>query len=130
MLEVGITSHYTLHNLQHVVSTPLSQFLTDPSTTYRPAEPERGSRFKQVHWMSGKGELIEARVISLVESVALRKVALDESLLDSGLIDSIAAVDLALQIEQEFCIVIPAEKIHEYMRTARSLVAYVLASHH
>lgn len=78
--------------------------------------------------MSDKDDLIEARVLGLVESAALRKVALEEPLLDSGLIDSISAVDLALQIEHEFGVVVPAEKIHEHLRNVSALTRYVVAS--
>ena len=76
------------------------------------------------------GDELEERILGLVAKTALKKVGLDEPLLESGLVDSISAVDLALQVEAEFGIEIPAEQIHEHLRTARSLVAYVLASHH
>ena len=70
----------------------------------------------------------EARVLRMVEGVTLKKVDLDEPLLDSGLVDSISAVDLALQMEAEFGVDMPAERIHEYMRTVRTLADHV-ASH-
>ena len=70
----------------------------------------------------------ESRVLKMVEGVTLKKVGLDEPLLESGLVDSISAVDLALQMETEFGVDMPAERIHEYMRTVRALVAHV-ASH-
>ena len=70
----------------------------------------------------------EARVLRMVEGIALKKVDLDEPLLDSGLVDSISAVDLALQMEAEFGVDMPAERIHEYMRTVRTLADHV-ASH-
>lgn len=75
-------------------------------------------------------ESIERKVLELVESIAMRKVTPDELLLDSGLVDSISAVDLVLQVEAEMGVEIPAEKIHEHLRTARSLASYVLATHH
>ena len=73
---------------------------------------------------------VENKVLALVEGIALRKVTLDELLLDSGLVDSITAVDLVLQVEVEMGVEIPAEKIHEHLRTTRSLVSYVIAAHH
>ena len=76
---------------------------------------------------SGK---VEGRLLQLVEAVALRKVAMDEPLLDSGLVDSISAVDLALQVEAELGVPMPSEMIHEHMRTLRTLTSYVLATHH
>jgi D-alanine--poly(phosphoribitol) ligase subunit 2 len=76
---------------------------------------------------SGK---IEKRLFELVEAVTFRKVAMDEPLLDSGLVDSISAVDLALQVEAELGVAMPSEKIHEHMRTLRTLTSYVLATRH
>ena len=67
----------------------------------------------------------EARVLMMVEEVTLKKVDLDEPLLDSGLVDSISAVDLALQMEAEFGVEMPAARIHEYMRTVRTLADHV-----
>lgn len=69
----------------------------------------------------------EAQVLRMVEGVAMKKVGLDEPLLDSGLVDSISAVDLALMMEAEFGVAMPAERIHEYMRTARTLADHVAA---
>ncbi len=73
---------------------------------------------------------IEKQILNMVEGITLRKVSPDELLLDSGLVDSITAVDFVLQIETELGVQIPAEKIHEYLRTTRSLVSYVVATHH
>ncbi len=73
---------------------------------------------------------IASKITQIVEGIALRKVSLDEPLLTSGLVDSISAVDLALQMEAEFGIQMPAEKIHEYMETTNTLIGYVLASRH
>lgn len=74
-------------------------------------------------------ESIESKILDIVEGVIFKRVTPDEPLLESGLVDSIAAVDLALQVESELGIEIPAEKIHEHLRTARSLASYVLATH-
>jgi len=73
-------------------------------------------------------EELKIKLLKMVQGVALRKVALDEPLLESGLVDSISAVDLALQLEAEFGVSLPALHIHEYMRTVRTLADYV-ASH-
>ena len=75
------------------------------------------------------GEL-ENRILQLVAKTAMKNVGLDEPLLDSGLVDSISAVDLALEVEAEFGIELPAEKIHEYLYSARTLAEYVAAFHH
>lgn len=73
---------------------------------------------------------IARKVTEIVEAVTLRKVGPDEPLLSSGLVDSISAVDLALQMEAEFGITMPAEKIHECMETTRTLIGYVIATYH
>ena len=73
-------------------------------------------------------EELKNKLLDLVQGITLRKVDVDEPLLESGLVDSISAVDLALQMEAEFGIPMPAERIHEYMRTVRTLAEHV-ASH-
>jgi len=74
-------------------------------------------------------EALKTKLLEMVQGIALREGGLDEPLLDSGLVDSISAVDLALQMEAEFGVDMPAERIHEYMRTVRTLADHVLASH-
>lgn len=78
--------------------------------------------------MRGMSEELESKLMEMVQGVALRKVGVDEPLLESGLVDSISAVDLALQMEAQFGVRMPAERIHEYMRTVRTLADYVLTS--
>lgn len=73
-------------------------------------------------------EELKNRLLEMVQEITLKKVDLDEPLLDSGLVDSISAVDLALQMEAEFGVAMPAERIHEYMRTVRTLANHVLSS--
>ena len=75
-------------------------------------------------------ETIENQILDIVEAIVFKRVAPDELLLESGLVDSITAVDLVLLVESELGVEIPAEKIHEHLRTARSLASYVLATHH
>lgn len=79
--------------------------------------------------MGDMPEELKTKLLELVQGITLRKVDVDEPLLESGLVDSISAVDLALQMEAEFGVSMPAERIHEYMRTVRTLADHVLASH-
>ena len=72
-------------------------------------------------------EELKTKLLAMVQGITLRKVDVDEPLLESGLVDSISAVDLALQMEAEFGVAMPAERIHEYMRTVRTLADHVLA---
>lgn len=68
---------------------------------------------------------IETRVIQIISEVAMKTVSLDEPLFDSGLIDSILAVDLALRIESDFNCPIPPQEITEHMASPRALISYV-----
>jgi D-alanine--poly(phosphoribitol) ligase subunit 2 len=72
------------------------------------------------------GSETEGRILEIVSEVAMKNVSLDDRLIDSNLIDSIAAVDLALRIETEFRCQIAPQEIAEHMQTARALVTYVL----
>lgn len=69
---------------------------------------------------------IENRILEIVSEITLTKVGIDDYLLEAGLIDSVAAVDLALRIEEEFHCSIPPQEIAQHMKTTRALVTYVL----
>lgn len=69
---------------------------------------------------------IEKRILEIVSDIAMTSVSMDDQLLDTNLIDSIAAVNLALQIEDEFHCSIPPQEIMERIKTTRSLVEYVI----
>lgn len=70
-------------------------------------------------------EELKNKLLEMVQGITMKRVDVDEPLLESGLVDSISAVDLALQMEAEFGVVMPAERIHEYMRTVRTLAEHV-----
>ncbi len=72
-------------------------------------------------------ENIEAEILAIVESVIFKSVGADASLVKSGLVDSMAAVDIALAIEDKFSCAIPAPEIAEIMETAKSMAKYVAA---
>ncbi|MEO6984358.1 MAG: acyl carrier protein [Paralcaligenes sp.] len=72
-------------------------------------------------------ENIEAEILAIVESVIFKSVGADVSLVKSGLVDSMAAVDIALAIEDKFSCAIPAPEIAEIMETAKSMAKYVAA---
>lgn len=58
-------------------------------------------------------ESIESKIPDIVEGTLFKRVGPHEPLLES-----------------EWGVEIPAEKIHEPLRTARSLASHVLATHH
>lgn len=68
----------------------------------------------------------ENRILDIIAQIAMKSVSLDDRLIDSNLIDSITAVDLALRIETEFRCQIQPHEIAEHMQTPRTLVAYVV----
>jgi D-alanine--poly(phosphoribitol) ligase subunit 2 len=69
----------------------------------------------------------EIRILKLIENAIRIKITLDQPLLESGLVDSITAVDIVLAVEAEFGITIPATEIGDRLKTARALVDYVAA---
>lgn len=58
---------------------------------------------------------LQFKVMEILRETIQRDVGLDEALLTSGLIDSIGAVDLVLNIEKEFGVEIPAIEIPEHL---------------
>ncbi len=72
-------------------------------------------------------ENIETEILAIVESVIFKSVTSDASLVKSGLVDSMAAVDIALAIEDKFACAIPAPEIAEIMETAKNMTEYVAA---
>ncbi|GGC03337.1 hypothetical protein GCM10007205_10680 [Oxalicibacterium flavum] len=71
---------------------------------------------------------IEARVAELIEGVVLSKVDTDTLLVESGLIDSLAAVDVALAVEREFGCKIPPTEIDVHLESISTLADFI-ASH-
>lgn len=70
---------------------------------------------------------LEAEILAIVESVILKPVTADASLVKSGLVDSMAAVDITLAIEDKYGCAIPAPEIAEIMETVQSIRGYVAA---
>ncbi|AVS74509.1 acyl carrier protein [Paracidovorax cattleyae] len=70
---------------------------------------------------------IEAQLADMIQAAVLKKVAPDTLLLESGLLDSVAAVDLMLAIEGRFGCTVPITEVEEHLRSLRTLSAYVAA---
>ncbi|HEV7164524.1 MAG TPA: acyl carrier protein [Gammaproteobacteria bacterium] len=68
---------------------------------------------------------VESEVLNILQEATKTKISLDQPLLDSGLVDSIAAVDIALAVESALGVTIPATEIGEQLKTARTLIEYV-----
>jgi len=65
------------------------------------------------------------RISMLVESVILTSVDNDALLLESGLVDSLSAVDVAVAVEREFHCRIPASEIDVHMESIDALTRFV-----
>ncbi|WP_053845309.1 acyl carrier protein [Paracidovorax avenae] len=70
---------------------------------------------------------IEAQLADMIQAAVLKKVAPDTLLLESGLLDSVAAVDLMLAIEGRFGCTVPITEVEEHLRSLRTLSTYVAA---
>ncbi len=70
---------------------------------------------------------IESQLADMIHAAILKKVDPDTLLLESGLLDSVAAVDLMLAIEARFGCTVPLTEVEEHLRSLRTLSEYVAA---
>ena len=70
---------------------------------------------------------IEIQLADMIHAAILKKVDSDTLLLESGLLDSVAAVDLMLAIEARFGCTVPLTEVEEHLHSLRTLSAYVAA---
>ena len=68
---------------------------------------------------------IEAKVADLIEGIILTKVDPDTLLIESGLIDSLSAVDVALAVERQFGCKIPPTEIDVHLESVHMLAAFI-----
>lgn len=68
---------------------------------------------------------IEAKLAQLIEAIILTSVDSDTLLIESGLIDSLSAVDVALAVEREFGVKIPPTEIDVHLESVHALAQYV-----
>lgn len=68
---------------------------------------------------------IEAKVAELIEGIILTKVDSDTLLIESGLVDSLAAVDVALAVERQFGCKIPPTEIDVHLESVHTLTAFI-----
>lgn len=69
---------------------------------------------------------IEEQLAEMIQTMVLKKVAPDTLLLESGLLDSVAAVDLMLAIEGRFGCTIPLTEVEEHLQSLRTLSTFVV----
>ena len=74
-----------------------------------------------------QNETLHAEVASLVESVVLRLVRGDDLLLESGLVDSVLAVEIVMGVEMQFGVRIPPTEIAEHLASVDALCTFIAA---
>lgn len=70
---------------------------------------------------------VEDQLAEMIQAVILKKVGPDTLLLESGLLDSVVAVDLMLAIESRFGCTVPLTEVEEHLHSLRTLSTYVAA---
>ena len=68
---------------------------------------------------------IETKIAQIIGAIILTPVEPDTLLLESGLVDSLSAVDVALAIEKEFGVKIPPSEIDLHLESVQTLAQYV-----
>lgn len=68
---------------------------------------------------------LEAQIAKIVESIILTAVEPDTLLLESGLVDSLSAVDVALAVEKAFGVKIFPSEIDLHLESVQTLAQYV-----
>ncbi|MBF5007707.1 acyl carrier protein [Diaphorobacter caeni] len=73
---------------------------------------------------------IESRAASLIEGIIMTPVDSETLLIDSGLVDSLSAVDVTLAVEREFGVKIPPSEIDVHLQSVQTLAQYIQARAH
>lgn len=73
-------------------------------------------------------ETLFVNVRELVESVVQRAVDGETPLIESGLVDSMLAVEIAMRVEIVFGVSVPPTELAEHLSSVRALTAFVAAS--
>ncbi|QIL82147.1 acyl carrier protein [Diaphorobacter sp. HDW4A] len=73
---------------------------------------------------------IESRAASLIEGIIMTPVDAETQLIDSGLVDSLSAVDVTLAVEREFGVKIPPSEIDVHLQSVQTLAQFIQARVH
>lgn len=65
------------------------------------------------------------QVRAVVESVVMRPVDADTPLIESGLVDSVLAVEIVLRVELQFGAQVPPTEIAEHLASVAALAAFI-----
>lgn len=75
--------------------------------------------------MSKTKEELLAPLGEIVKNVIQTKVEPDDMLIESGLVDSLTAVDIVLAVQAAYGCKIPATEIEEHLESLNALAAFV-----
>lgn len=68
---------------------------------------------------------LEVKVLNMLRDIVMMDVNLNDELIDSGILDSISAVDLALKIEELFSVSVSANDIPIHFKNALLITDYI-----
>ncbi|AYN26443.1 MULTISPECIES: acyl carrier protein [Buttiauxella] len=68
---------------------------------------------------------MEQKVLAIFENVLSRKVAFNDELIESYILDSITAVDIVLEVQAEFGCAIPPTDVASVLKTPATLAAWI-----
>ncbi|AVF38494.1 acyl carrier protein [Pandoraea apista] len=68
---------------------------------------------------------IESKVAEIIGNIVLTQVEPDTLLIDSGLVDSLSAVDVILAVEREFGVKVPPSEIDVYLESVHTLAEFI-----
>lgn len=72
-------------------------------------------------------EALIAKLKDIVGNVIQTTVEADDLLIESGLVDSLTAVDIVLAVQKEFSCKIPPTEIEEHLESVNALADFVQA---
>jgi D-alanine--poly(phosphoribitol) ligase subunit 2 len=68
---------------------------------------------------------MEQKILALFENVLSRKVEFNDELIESGILDSITAVDIVLEVQAEFGCAIPPTEVANILKTPATLATWI-----
>lgn len=70
-------------------------------------------------------QALKQQLAEIIENVVGTPVAHDDLLIESGLVDSMTAVDIVMAVKNAFGVKVPATEIDEHLESPDALAAFV-----
>ncbi len=70
-------------------------------------------------------QALKQQLAEIIENVVGTAVAHDDLLIESGLVDSMTAVDIVMAVKNAFGVKVPATEIDEHLESLDALAAFV-----